>query len=184
MHSILSPSGLWSTTPAPLTYLLEDPSVWMLHCGISSAPWPSTGVNSAMKLATTCPFTVTCSRYCMSNLLNSTAHNVIRPVASGLLIALCRGLFVKTTIVCTWKYNLSFHAVVTNAKESFSIWGYLFSAPRSARLMKYMGFWTPSSSLTKATLTVTEESARYWNSSSLGLDGLSNGEEERYAFRS
>ena len=44
--------------------------------------------------------------------------------------------------------------MVTKAKASFSIGGYLSSAPRSARLVKYTGFCTPSSSLTKAVLTV------------------------------
>ena len=50
--------------------------------------------------------------------------------------------------------------------------------------MKYTGFCTPSSSLTKAPLTVAGETARYKNNSSPSLDGLSNGREERYAFRS
>ena len=50
--------------------------------------------------------------------------------------------------------------------------------------MKYTGFCTPSSSLTKAALTVTRDMTRYRNCSFSGLDGLSNGGEERYAFRS
>ena len=100
MHSIISPTGLWSTTLAPSACLFEDPSVWMLHCVTSSAPWPSPSVNSAMKLATTCPFIAVRSRYCMSNSLNLTAYNVIRLVASRLLIALCKGLSVRTTTEC------------------------------------------------------------------------------------
>ena len=86
--------------------------------------------------------------------------------------------------MCAWKYGLSFRAIVTNAKESFSIYGYLSSSPRSARLVKYTGFFSPSSSLIKVALTTAEETAKYRNSSSPGLDKLSNGEEERYAFRS
>ena len=31
MHSTVSPSGDSNTTPAPLAYLLDDPSVCMLH---------------------------------------------------------------------------------------------------------------------------------------------------------
>ena len=184
MHSILSPSGLWSITLAPPACLLEDPSVWMLQCGISSAPWPSLRVNFVMKLATTCPFIAVRGQYCMSNSLNSNAHNAICPASSGLLIALRIGLSVRTITVCNWKYGLSFRAAVTNAKASFSIWGYCSSAPRSAQLVKYTGFCTPSSSLTKAPLIVAGETARYRNNSSPSLDGLSNGREERYAFRS
>ena len=166
MRLILSPSRLWSTTPAPPACLLKDPSVWMIHCGISSTPWPSTRVNSTMKSAATCPFMAVHVQYCMSNSLNSIAHNAIRPTALGLLIALCRGLSVRTITMCAWKYGLSFRATVTNAKMSFSIYRYLSSAPWSARFKKYIGFCTLSSSLTKATLTANGETARYRNSSS------------------
>ena len=62
--------------------------------------------------------------------------------------------------------------------------GYLSFAPRNTQLVKYTGFCTPSSSPTKAALTTVGEMARYRNSSSSALDGLSNGSEERYAFRS
>ena len=108
MHSTLSPSRLWSTTPAPFACLLEDLSVWMLHCGLTSTSCPSMRVNSAMKLTITCPFIAMHGRYCILNSLNSVAYNVICPAASGLLITLRRGLFVKTIIVCSWKYGLSF----------------------------------------------------------------------------
>ena len=50
--------------------------------------------------------------------------------------------------------------------------------------MKYRGFCTPFSPLTKAVQIVAGETTRYRSNSSLGLDGLSNGEEERYDFRS
>ena len=123
-------------------------------------------------------------RYYMSNSLNSTAHNAIRPAASRLLIALRRGLFVRTITGCAWKYCLSFRVAVTNAKASFSIYGYLSFAPRSAQLVKYTSFYTPSSSLTKVALIAAGETASYRNNSSPSLDGLSNGREERYAFRS
>ena len=136
MHSILSPSGVQSTTSAPPAFLLEDPFVWMLHYGISSAPWLSIKVNSAMKSATTCPFITVHGWYCISNSLNLTVYNSICPAASRLLITLFRGLSVRTTIVCAWKYSLSFHAAITNAKASFYIWGYLSSAPRNVQLVK------------------------------------------------
>ena len=79
---------------------------------------------------------------------------------------------------------MSFRTAITNAKASFSIGGYFSSAPQSGRLVKYTGFCTPSSSLTRAALTTAREMARYRNSSSLGLDGLNNGGEEKYTFRS
>ena len=86
--------------------------------------------------------------------------------------------------MCAWNYGLCFHATINNAKVSFSIGGYFSSAPRSARLVKYIGFCTLFFSLTKATLIAVGETTRYKNSSFLGLYGLSNGEEERYGFRS
>jgi len=158
--------------------------MWILHCRLDFAPWPSTGVNSAMKSTITCPFIAVRGRYYMSNSLNSTAHNAICPAASGPLIALRRGLSVRMTTMCAWKYSLSFRAIVTNVKVSFSIGGYLSSAPQSAWLVKYTGFCTSSSSLIKVALTAIVETARYRNSSSPSLDGLSNGGEERYDFRS
>ena len=84
----------------PPTCLLEDPSVCMPYSRISSALWPSMRVNSAMKSATAYPFIVVCGRYYISNSLSLSAHNAIRPAALGLPIALRRGLFVKTIIVC------------------------------------------------------------------------------------
>ena len=112
-----------------------------------------------MKSATTYPLIVVRGRYYTSNSLNSISHNAIHPTALGLLIALHRGLSIKTITMCAWKYGLSFRAIVTNAKESFSIYGYLSSSPRSARLMKYTGFFSPSSSLIKVALTTAEETA-------------------------
>ena len=50
--------------------------------------------------------------------------------------------------------------------------------------MKYIGFCTSFSSLTKAVLTTTREMGRYRNNTSPGFDGLNNNEEERYVFRS
>ena len=70
----------------------------------------------------------------MSNSLNSIAQSANRPAASGLLIAHHKGLSVRTIIVWAWKYGLSLRAAVTNAKASFSMGGYLSSAPRSAQL--------------------------------------------------
>ena len=89
-----------------------------------------------MKSATICPFTAVRGWYCMSNSLSSIAHKAIIPAASGLLMALFKGWFVKTMMVWAWKYGLSFCAAVTSAKANFSILGYLSSAPRKALLIK------------------------------------------------
>ena len=136
MHSILSPSRVWSTTPAPPACLFEDPSIWTLHCTTTSTPWLSMKVNSAMKSATTCPFIAVRGRYHISNSLSSTAYNTVCPATSGLLMVLLRGLSVKTTIVYAWKYGLSFRAAITNANVNFSIWRYLSSAPQNPWLVK------------------------------------------------
>ena len=74
-------------------------------------------------------------QYYMPNSFNSIAHSAIRPAAAALLITLRKGLSFKTTTVWAWKYGLSFRAVVTNAKASFSIEGYLSFAPRSSLLV-------------------------------------------------
>ena len=65
----------------------------------------------------------------MSNSLNSIAYNAICPAASGLLIALRRGLSIRTTTVWAWKYDLSLRVAVTKAKANFSIEGYFSSMP-------------------------------------------------------
>ena len=74
MHSILSPPKVWSTMPAPPACLFEDPSIWMLHCGTTSAPWPSMRVNSTMKSATTYPLIAVRGRYNISNSLSSSCR--------------------------------------------------------------------------------------------------------------
>ena len=92
-------------------------------------------VNSVMKSATTCPLMAVREQYCMSNSLNFITYSVIRLAALGLLIARHKGLSVRTITVWAWKYGLSLQAAVTKAKVSFSIGGYLSSAPPSARLV-------------------------------------------------
>ena len=137
-----------------------------------------------MKSAITCSFIAIRGWYCMSNSLNSITHSVIRSMASRLLIALRIGLSIRMITVCAWKYGLSFRAAITNVKASFSIGGYLSSTSWNAQLVKYIGFCTSFPSLTKAMLTVARETVRYRNNASPGFEGLSNGREERYAFRS
>ena len=96
-------------------------------------------VNSMMKSAVTYPFMAVREWYCMSNSLNSITHKAIRPAASRLFMTFLNGLSIRTIMVYAWKYDLSFRAVVTNAKASFSIWEYLSSAPQNAWLVKEMG---------------------------------------------
>ena len=100
MHSTLSPSELWRTTPTPPACLLDNSSIWILHLGHSYAPFPSMLVNFVMKSVITCPSTAVCERYCMLNSLNSIAYSTIRPAASRLLIVLHRGLSIRTITMC------------------------------------------------------------------------------------
>ena len=123
MHLISSLFGERSIMPASLAHLLDDSSVYIVHWGYSLAPWHITLGNSAMKSVTTCPLMVVCEWYCMSNSLNSIAHNAIRSAASALLIARYRGLSVRTITVWAWKYGLSLRAAITKVKTSFSIGG-------------------------------------------------------------
>ena len=74
IHSTMSPSGDSSMMSAPPTCLLDDPFVCILHLGTSSAPLPSSLVNSAIKFVTICPLIVIRGRYWMSNSLSSMAH--------------------------------------------------------------------------------------------------------------
>ena len=99
LHSTVSSSGDSSTTPAPPAYLLDDPSVCILHKGDSFAPLSSSLVNFAMKSTMICPLMVVHGRYWMSNSLNSIVHSANRPAASGLLIARRKGLSVRTITV-------------------------------------------------------------------------------------
>jgi hypothetical protein len=66
---------------------------------------------------------------------------------------------------------------------SFSIWGYLPSAPWSALLTKYTGFCTPSYSWIKAALIAVGVTAKYKYRTSPGIVRLSKGELVRYAFK-
>ena len=97
IHSIWSLSRERSTTPIPLACLLDDPSICIFHCGPSSAPLYSPLVNSAMKSTMTCPLMAVRGRYWMSNSLSSIAYSAKQPAASGLFIAHCIGLSVRTT---------------------------------------------------------------------------------------
>jgi hypothetical protein len=69
------------------------------------------------------------------------------------------------------------------ANASFSIWGYLPSAPWSALLTKYTGFCPPSSSRIKAALIAVGVTAKYKYRTSPGIVRLSKGGLVRYAFK-
>ena len=58
------------------------------------------------------------------------------------------------------KVRFEFAGYHNYAKANFSIGGYLSSAPQSAQLAYYMGFYTLSSFLTKAVLTAAGETAK------------------------
>ena len=66
---------------------------------------------------------------------NSIAHKINSLATFGLFIAFRNGLSVWTITVCAWKYGISLQAAVIRVKANFSLGGYLFSAPQSARLV-------------------------------------------------
>ena len=87
-----------------------------------------------MKSAKTCPFITVLGLYLMSNSLSSMAHFTSLPMVSGLCNIFFIGCYVGVLIMWAWKYGRSLLAMVTNARTSFSIFGYLSSTPLRARL--------------------------------------------------
>ena len=133
-HSIVSSSGDRSKTLAPLAHWLDEAFVHIIHTvGLSSSF--SFVVNSTMKSAKAYALIAVLGQYYTLNSPSSIAHKTSRPIATRLLIAFCSGFFVWTTMVCAWKYDPSFQETVINANASFSIGGYLPSAPRSDQLV-------------------------------------------------
>ena len=133
-HSIISPFNDCSRTLTLLARWLDKPSIQIIHAiGVSSLSSPV--VNSAMKLAKACTLIAIFGQYWTSNSPSSITHKTNHPAAFGLVIIFHNVLSIQTIMVCAWKYNLSFQATVISAKVSFSIRGYLPSAPRSARLV-------------------------------------------------
>ena len=106
-HSIVSPSSDRSRIPATSAHWLDEPSIHIMHAiGFSSSS--SLVVNLAMKLAKACALIAVLGRYWTSNLPSSNAHRTNRPTTSRLFIVFHSSLSVRTTMVCTWKYSLSF----------------------------------------------------------------------------
>lgn len=87
----LCPSGDMSMTYAREWWSLDEPSMYNFHAGALIVLGGSTipgsliegSVNSAMKFTSACPLIAIHGRYCMSNLLSSTAHFKSRPATSG-----------------------------------------------------------------------------------------------------
>ena len=98
-HSIVSPFGDCSRTPAFPTYWLDKPSVHIIHVAGLSSPSSFT-MNSAMKSAKAHALIMVLGRYRTSNSLSSIVHITSHLAASGLLIAFHSGFFVRTTMVC------------------------------------------------------------------------------------
>ena len=94
----------------------------------------SAEVNSMMKSTKICPLIIVLGLYLISNSVNSMAHFINLLEVSGLCNICFIGCSIGISIVWAWKYGQSLLEMVTNAKTSFSIFGYLFSAPLKARL--------------------------------------------------
>jgi hypothetical protein len=71
---------------------------------------------------------------------------------------------------------------MTRAKASFSIYGYLSSAPLRTLLMKYTSFYSTPSSRIRAALTTVGEAARYKYNNSPKMALLNKGELTKYFF--
>ena len=137
-YSTSIPFGEVRIKPTPLPWALTAPSTDNLQMGRSDVSWAvSVGfveVNYMMKSAKICPFIAVLGLYLMLNSLSSVAHFTSLHEVSGLCGICFIGYSVGISMVCAWKYGRSLLAVVTNARTSFSIFGYLSSAPLRARL--------------------------------------------------
>ena len=128
-----SPSGVVMTTPTPLFCWADEPSVYTIHCSSSFVRLPSSGrVNSAMKSARACALMAILGCYSMLNWLSSITHCTILPAALILFMVFLMGWSVITRIRFAWKYCHNLREATINAKEIFSILGYLASAPWKA----------------------------------------------------
>ena len=134
-YSTSIPSGEVRIKLAPLPWALSTDNLQM---GRSDASWVvsmgSTEVNSMMKYAKICPLIAVLNLYLMSNSLSSMAHFTSLSKVSGLYNICFIGCSIGISIVWAWKYCRILLAVVTNARMSFSIFGYLSSTPLRARL--------------------------------------------------
>ena len=87
-----------------------------------------------MKSVKTYPLIYVLGLYLMSNSLSSMTHFTSLPEVSGLCNICFIGCSVGISMLWAWKYGRSLLAVVTNVITSFSIFGYLSSAPLRAQL--------------------------------------------------
>ena len=78
-HSIVSPSGGYSRTPASSTRWLDEPFVHIIHVASLSSS-SSFAINSAMKSAKAGSLIAILGQYQMSNSLSSIAHRTSRPL--------------------------------------------------------------------------------------------------------
>ena len=128
MHSIMSFSEDFRSTPIPSTCLLGDPPILTNH-RVALQPSSSFVVNLTTKLARAWALSVVLGQYCTSNSLSSIVYRTNCLAASGLFIALSRGLSVWTIMMYAWKYGLSLQVDVIRAKANFSIGGYVPFVP-------------------------------------------------------
>ena len=102
-YSVSIPSGEVRISLAPLPWALATPSMDNLQMGRSGASWVASidcaGVNSMMKYAKICHFTVVLGLYLMSNSLSSIAHFINFPEVSGLCSICFIGYSVWTSTV-------------------------------------------------------------------------------------
>jgi len=113
-----------------------------------------------MKSARACPLITALEWNSMSNSPSSIAQVTSLPERSSFCRTFFSGYSVNTRIACAWKYGFNFRAETIKANANFCIQGYLSSAPRRVRLVKYTGLYVPYSSRTKEKLIAEGEIAR------------------------
>ena len=102
-YSVSIPSGEVRISHAPLPWALAAPSTDNLQMGRSGASKvasvDSAGVNSMMKSAKICPFTIVLGLYLMSNSLSFITHFISLPEVSSLCSIYFIGYLVGNSTV-------------------------------------------------------------------------------------
>lgn len=158
MFSRISPTLLSREFKAPSTSRIQVVvgSGCSLRCLVGAFLSSLLGlVHSTRKLARAYAFINDIRQQKISNSLSLVIHFTIHlEVFSHCKMALS-GCLVRTTIKCTWKQGLRSCTKIISVKTIFSGLEYLVSTLWSTRLVQYMDFQNPSSSIRTSTKLIT-----------------------------
>ena len=107
-----SPIGDMRMTTTSTPFFFEESSTYIIHV--------SPFLLFLMKSANTWPLRLYCSLYSILNSPNSMAHLTSRPKSFDLCKTTHIGHSIRTTMACSWKYGLSFLAIVCSTRATFS----------------------------------------------------------------